>query len=198
VEADTEAQQRDEIVTSLQQRIRYLLTLKGRPPFRLAGIEMYDRLSEVNAYVQSMVDMYSDDRLRELQHGLEDALSELQDTSCDLHQAAAWLEEIAAVLNPEGKASEQAKRYVSNALTIWTRFRSRGKTNLYCMTSRPIFPRRPTTMPQDYFIRTTSKMSLAPIMIEKANSGESFSRFPAQQVRKGPLAGSFCVQEPGK
>jgi hypothetical protein len=109
VEADTEAQQRDEIVTSLQQRIRYLLTLKGRPPFRLAGIEMYDRLSEVNAYVQSMVDMYSDDRLRELQHGLEDALSELQDTSCDLHQAAAWLEEIAAVLNPEGKAERTGK-----------------------------------------------------------------------------------------
>ncbi len=55
--ADTEAvetQQRDDIVTVLQQRIRYLLTLKGRPPFRLAGIEMYDRLSEVNACIQSM------------------------------------------------------------------------------------------------------------------------------------------------
>ena len=63
--AETEAQQRDEIVTVLQQRIRSLLTLKGRPPFRLAGIEMYDRLSEVNVCLQSMLEMQSDDRLRE-------------------------------------------------------------------------------------------------------------------------------------
>jgi len=46
-EAGAEAQQQDEIVKVLQQRIRYLLTLKGCPSFRLAGIEMYERLSEV-------------------------------------------------------------------------------------------------------------------------------------------------------
>jgi hypothetical protein len=31
----------DHIITGLIHRTRYLLTLKGRPPFRLAGIEMY-------------------------------------------------------------------------------------------------------------------------------------------------------------
>lgn len=101
--AAAEAHQRDEIVKVLQQRIRYLLTLKGRPPFRLAGIEMYERLSEVNACLQSMLDMQSDRRLRQLQQGLEGALSEVQDTYRDVHQAANWLEEIAELLDPEGK-----------------------------------------------------------------------------------------------
>ncbi len=33
--------ERDEIITAFKRRVRYLLTLKGRPPFRLAGLEMY-------------------------------------------------------------------------------------------------------------------------------------------------------------
>jgi hypothetical protein len=89
-EAEAEVHQRDEIMQVLQQRIRYLLTLRGRPPFRLAGIEMYDRLSEVNACLQAMLDMQSDRRLRQLQQGLEDALSEVQNTYPDVHQAANW------------------------------------------------------------------------------------------------------------
>ncbi len=40
-------QERDEIVATFKRRVRYLLTLKGRPPFRLAGLEMYQRLTEV-------------------------------------------------------------------------------------------------------------------------------------------------------
>ena len=31
----------DEVITQLFRRTRYLLTLKGRPPFRLAGLETY-------------------------------------------------------------------------------------------------------------------------------------------------------------
>lgn len=91
-------------MTVLQQRIRYLLTLKGRPPFKLAGIEMYDRLSEVNVCLQSMLTMHSDDRLRELQQGLGIALSNVQETYGDLHQAAEWLEKIAELLDPDGKS----------------------------------------------------------------------------------------------
>lgn len=98
------AHQRDEIVMVLRQRIRYLLTLKGRPPFKLAGIEMYDRLREVHACVQAMVAMQRDDRLRAVQRGLDEALSEVQETYADLHQAAEWLEEIAELLDPDGKS----------------------------------------------------------------------------------------------
>jgi hypothetical protein len=38
---DPIVQEQEEIVQDLLRRVRYLLTLKGRPPFRLAGIEMF-------------------------------------------------------------------------------------------------------------------------------------------------------------
>src|SRR6266511_339766 len=37
----------DEVLTQLFRHTRYLLTLKGRPPFRLAGMETYERLQYV-------------------------------------------------------------------------------------------------------------------------------------------------------
>ena len=37
----------DEVISSLFAHIRYLLTLKGRPPFNLAGLETYERLHHV-------------------------------------------------------------------------------------------------------------------------------------------------------
>jgi hypothetical protein len=92
-------------VNAIQHRIRYLLTLKGRPPFRLAGIEMYERLSEVNACVRSMLETHSDERLRHIQEGLEHALAAVQDSYQDLHQAERWLEKMAEVLDPEGKSA---------------------------------------------------------------------------------------------
>jgi len=95
--------EREEIVTVIQQKIRYLLTLKGRPPFRLAGIEMYERLCEVNDCVRSMLDSHSDQRLSHIQHSLEAALASVRDSYGDLHQAEHWLEKIAEVLDPEGK-----------------------------------------------------------------------------------------------
>ena len=42
----------DEVITQLFRHTRYLLTLKGRPPFRLAGMETYERLQNV-AQLQS-------------------------------------------------------------------------------------------------------------------------------------------------
>ena len=94
---------REHIVTVIQQKIRYLLTLKGRPPFRLAGIEMYERWCEVNDCVRSMLDSHHDQRLSQIQHGLEEAFASVRDSYVDLHQAELWLEQIAEVLDPEGK-----------------------------------------------------------------------------------------------
>ena len=37
----------EEVITQLFRHTRYLLTLKGRPPFRLAGLETYERLHNV-------------------------------------------------------------------------------------------------------------------------------------------------------
>ncbi len=91
----------DAIVTDLQQKIRYLLTLKGRPPFRLAGIEMYDRLDEVKQCLTAMMELHSDPRVRQLQHGLEQALSDVNGAYLDVRQAADWLHAISRILDPE-------------------------------------------------------------------------------------------------
>lgn len=37
----------EQVLTQLVGHTRYLLTLKGRPPFRLAGMETYERLANV-------------------------------------------------------------------------------------------------------------------------------------------------------
>ena len=43
----TSAPEAEQVMTQLVRHTRYLLTLKGRPPFRLAGMETYERLSNV-------------------------------------------------------------------------------------------------------------------------------------------------------
>jgi len=100
--ADSVEQQKDEIVKTLQQRIRYLLTLKGRPPFKLAGIEMYEGLTDVDACLKSMLNFSDDPCLAKLQQGIEQALSEMTGTYSDLRQAANWLNAVAVLLDPEG------------------------------------------------------------------------------------------------
>src|SRR5207244_8318054 len=41
------ASEADEVIKQLFRHTRYLLTLQGRPPFRLAGMETYERLQNV-------------------------------------------------------------------------------------------------------------------------------------------------------
>lgn len=97
------AQERVAIVQDLQRRIRYLLTLKGRPPFRLAGIEMFERLTEVKTCLETLIRHRADPGLVHLQAGLQTALATVHADYTDLHQAAAWLDQLAEILDPEGK-----------------------------------------------------------------------------------------------
>jgi hypothetical protein len=101
--AEVMVQQRETIVQDLMRRVRYLLTLKGRPPFRLAGIEMFARLTEVKACLDTLIDHYADPKLVRLRHGLHTALQAVQSDYIDLHQAAEWLYHIADILDPEDK-----------------------------------------------------------------------------------------------
>jgi hypothetical protein len=95
--------EQEAIVQDLLRRVRYLLTLKGRPPFRLAGVEMFERLSEVKTCLDTLISHRTDDRLVALRQGLHQALLSVQSDYTDLRQAADWLEHIAAILDPEGK-----------------------------------------------------------------------------------------------
>ena len=97
---DTE---QEAIVQDLQRRVRYLLTLKGRPPLRLAGVEMFERLTEVKTCLDTLIAHRTDARLVELRQGLHTALVSVQSDYTELRQAADWLGHIADLLDPEGK-----------------------------------------------------------------------------------------------
>jgi len=100
---DPIVQEHEAIVQDLLRRVRYLLTLKGRPPLRLAGIEMYERLAEVQTCLDTLLDHRTDSRLTELRQGLHTALNSVQVDYAKLRQAANWLQHIADLLDPEGK-----------------------------------------------------------------------------------------------
>jgi hypothetical protein len=123
VPIDSLEEEREEIVEAFQRRVRYLLTLKGRPPFRLAGIEMYERLTEVSGCLDTMLAHVTDERLAQLQHGLDQSLSEVAYTYGDLHQAGNWLVDISSLLDTEDKpvrtgaeVREELFRYVDEIL----------------------------------------------------------------------------------
>ena len=95
----TVAQERASIVQDLKRRVRYLLTLKGRPPFRLAGIEMFERLAEVEICLDALIQHYADPPLVQLRRGLHTALHSVQSDYTDLRQAADWLYHISDILD---------------------------------------------------------------------------------------------------
>jgi Transposase, Mutator family len=92
---------RNAITRDICRRIRYLLTLKGRPPLRLAGIEMFVKLSEVMECLDHLIVHHSTPPLLALHHGLQTALQSAQATYSIVREAADWLEHIAALLDPE-------------------------------------------------------------------------------------------------
>jgi hypothetical protein len=94
-------QVRDAITRDLCRRIRYLLTLKGRPPLRLAGMEIFVGLSEVMECLDRLTVHHSTPQLLALHHGLQTALQSAQATYSVVHEAANWLEHIATLLDPE-------------------------------------------------------------------------------------------------
>lgn len=94
------AQSIDDIVIPLLRRIRYLLTLEGRPPFRLAGVEMYARLKEMVDYLKVLLAHRSEPRLVAVVKGLEAVLPDFALSADDLAQGARWLTDIAALLDP--------------------------------------------------------------------------------------------------
>ena len=89
-----------EVITHLFRHTRYLLTLKGRPPFRLAGMETYERLQNVAQYSLDLLAKRYDPRLAQLYQGLQSALAPFAQTYQTFQQGAAWLRDIAYILEP--------------------------------------------------------------------------------------------------
>ena len=82
--------------------MRYLLTLKARPPFGLAGLEMYERLTEVVTCLNRLLGHQPEARLAQLRSGLQQALATAQADYTLLRQAGDWLQQLAALLDPDG------------------------------------------------------------------------------------------------
>jgi hypothetical protein len=94
------APETDEVITQLFRHTRYLLTLKGRPPFWLAGLETYERLHNVAQLSLDLLAERYDPRLAQLYQGLQAALTPMAEPYHALHQGAAWLRDIAYILEP--------------------------------------------------------------------------------------------------
>jgi hypothetical protein len=101
-------QEDERIRQDLKRSIRYLLTLKGRPPFRLAGLEMFERLSQVQDCLEQLLALHPDPGLDQLRQGLQIALQAAQAEYTILRQAANWLEKISDLLDPQGKPHRKA------------------------------------------------------------------------------------------
>jgi hypothetical protein len=89
-----------EVITQLVRHTRYLLTLKGRPPFRLAGLETYERLQNVAQASLDLLATRYEPRLAQLYQGLQSALAPFAQTYQTFRQGAAWLRDIAYILEP--------------------------------------------------------------------------------------------------
>lgn len=89
-----------DVLTQLCRHTRYLLTLKGRPPFRLAGMETYQHLWRIVDFTEQLLRHHQHPQLRQLNLGLHTALRPFAQRYQDLRQGATWLEAIAQILDP--------------------------------------------------------------------------------------------------
>ncbi len=101
------------------------MTLKGRPPFRLAGIETYQRLQGVIALTDELLDHRYDPRMARLNQGLQAALPPLAGEYRDLQRGATWLQDIDHILKPPDdhpltgeQVSQQLRAYLDDLLNL--------------------------------------------------------------------------------
>jgi hypothetical protein len=118
--ADPVEMEREAIVQDILRRVRYLLNLKGRPPFRLAGIEMFERLSELATCLETMMSKHPDARLLAVERGLHQALSVCPSR---LHRIASSRRLVAAHLESSRSRRQApcvlAQRSSNRSLLIW-------------------------------------------------------------------------------
>lgn len=122
-------QERESIVQDILARVRYLLTLKGRPPFRLAGIEMFARLQEVVKYTQELIEHFPEAHLLKLLDGLQTALTKTRPDYVELSQAAQWLADLADTLDPQGKPTRTGEQVRNDWLACLTQIETQAQNS---------------------------------------------------------------------
>jgi hypothetical protein len=76
----------------------------------LAGLETCERLDHVASFGLELLSTHDDPRLAQLVQGLRSALSPFDPTYQDLQQGAAWLRDIASILEPSEARPRSAKQ----------------------------------------------------------------------------------------
>jgi hypothetical protein len=114
-------------VQDILARVRYLLTLKGRPPFRLAGIERFARLQEVVECARELIEHFPEARLLKLLDGLQAALDQTRPAYEELSQAAQWLADLADTLDPDGKPARTGEQVRADWLACLTRIQTQAE-----------------------------------------------------------------------
>ncbi len=199
---DPVVQEQDAILQDISRRIRYLLTLKGRPPFCLAGLEMFERLTEVKDLLERLSAQHEHPQLSQLQQGLLTALQMTQNKYTLLHHAADWLTQIADLLDPTGKPPrsaaqvqkalfdylEQIKIISKNEPSLQPFFRTIQKTTrnyapgLFHCYDLPDFPRTNNARESDFrdlnrrLLRTTGQKGLTRRIIQRSGAWELLHR----------------------
>ena len=119
---ETEA---DDIVTHLLRRARYLLTLKGRPPFCLAGIETVQRLQELVDLAAELLAHRHHPQLARLSQGVLNAIEQFNNDYQELQQGVDWLKNIDDILKPFADGSstsesvaQQLRAYLDELLSL--------------------------------------------------------------------------------
>lgn len=115
----------EQVVTQLLRHTRYLLTLKGRPPFRLAGMETYQRLQGVVTLAEELLAHRHDARLAGLHAGLRAALPPFATGHQELQQGATWVRDIDSILTPPDnrpvtgeQVAQQLRVYLDDLLDL--------------------------------------------------------------------------------
>jgi hypothetical protein len=114
----------DEVVSDLLRHVRYLLTFKGRPPFRLAGIETYHRLQAIASFSTELLTYRHDPRLTRLAEGLKAALAPFANNYNILQQGEGWLQDIDDILEASeepttgDEVAKQLRVYLDDLLAL--------------------------------------------------------------------------------
>src|SRR5262249_16202759 len=115
----------EEVITQLVRHTRYLLTLKGRPPLRLAAMDTYTPLDHVPRFTLDLLATHYVPRLAQLYRGLRSSFSHFAETYQAFHQGAAWLRDIAYILEPTTtqalrgeQVAEQLRGYLDTMLHL--------------------------------------------------------------------------------
>ena len=140
--APTVVSPRETIVQDLLDRVRYLLTLKARPPFRLAGIEMAEQLQQVVQCLNQLLRYQPEPRLDQLRTGLRQALKTVRADYRDLRQAADWLHQIAETRDPAAHpprtGQEVQTEWQAVLETLQTASETRPRLKPYAETIRTV------------------------------------------------------------